>query len=101
MTSRKNSRKRRTTANPQFSSAALEAKRLTQQEIVNERKHRRQLANDKQNQFKRVKGNNALTNDKITQFTDEKGKNFFKTENRQLTSGERVCFALLVASLIL
>ncbi|XP_027197869.2 uncharacterized protein LOC113792165 [Dermatophagoides pteronyssinus] len=40
----KKPRKRRTTANPQFSHAAIEAKRITQMEIANERRHRRRLA---------------------------------------------------------
>lgn len=42
LANKKNSRKRRTTANPQFSSAALEAKRQTKMEIIAERKNRRQ-----------------------------------------------------------
>lgn len=37
-------RKRRTTANPQFSHAAIEAKRITKLEVANERKNRRQMA---------------------------------------------------------
>ncbi|CAG2111373.1 unnamed protein product, partial [Medioppia subpectinata] len=43
--SRKCERKRRTTANPQFSSAALEAKRITKLEIA-ERKAKRRLLNN-------------------------------------------------------
>lgn len=43
----KKPRKRRTTANPQFSHAAIEAKRITKMEIANERRHRRRIALEK------------------------------------------------------
>ena len=45
MQSRKGERKRRTTANPQFSSAALEAKRITKLELAERKAKRRLLTN--------------------------------------------------------
>lgn len=87
--SRKNSRKRRTTANPQFSSAALEAKRVTKMEIIAERKLRRQLATQKQDSFNKLKNGNELRspNNKMSRFLEDKTKNLFKIENKQLYPG--------------
>ena len=84
---RKNSRKRRTTANPQFSSAALEAKRLTKLEIIAERKNRRQLG--KQATFKSLRdGTESLfSGNKVTYLSEDKAKNNYKIENKQLYPG--------------
>jgi hypothetical protein len=62
---RKCERKRRTTANPQFSSAALEAKRITKLELA-ERKAKRRLLITNNNSDNNT-NNNTNTNSTTTQ----------------------------------
>lgn len=57
--SRKGERKRRTTANPQFSSAALEAKRITKLELAERKAKRRLLTNITNNNNNNSDNNSA------------------------------------------
>uniref|UniRef100_A0A834VAB7 Uncharacterized protein n=1 Tax=Sarcoptes scabiei TaxID=52283 RepID=A0A834VAB7_SARSC len=68
----KTSRKRRTTANPQFSSAAIEAKRITKQEIANERKHKKQLALERSNRSNQNDLQNPHKNSNQQQISEQK-----------------------------
>ena len=83
----KKPRKRRTTANPQFSHAAIEAKRITQMEIANERRHRRRLALETKQQRRHSKqqnnNNKTLSSSSSSQQPNDyiKSINIFKPAN--------------------
>lgn len=85
--SRKNVRKQRTTANPQFSSAALEAKRVTKLELLEERKNRRL---EREKALKINKCQLALKDADYTKYKK------LVTENLPSSSSKKLHFSILL-----